>query len=111
MTARASTFYTTTSMAHNNLSLVHKQYTVHVPHCGKMTLHHHIMANNLQHVPQLQKIIHNTTTQPNRYHTYQMTIMKNQVHQIPLCWTHLTHRNTDILNENDIRVINTRENS
>ena len=72
-----------------------------------VTLHHHQMANHCQQASHLQEILCHTTTHPNRYHTYQLTLIQTQVFQIILRWTHLT-QTTGILNKDNQRVRNFR---
>ena len=82
-------------------------YTCHI--AEQMTLHHHRTANYHQHASYLQKMIRHATTHPNRYHTYQMTLIQTQPHHNLLCRTHLTHQTPVIRNENGIHIRNSGE--
>ena len=62
--------------------------------------HHRQQASHLQDIPS------QTTTHPNRYHIYQMTLIQTQYRQIILCRTYQTHWTPDILNKNYARVRN-----
>ena len=54
-------------------------YLYHIPKSNSLTeqvtLHHHQMNDNLHQVSHIQEILCHTATHPNRYHTYQMTLI------------------------------------
>ena len=71
-----------------------------------MNLHHYQMDNHCQQVSHLHKNICYATAQPNSYHTYQMTLIRFQIHWKILSLTHLTHWTSSILNKHDVRIRN-----
>ena len=74
-----------------------------------ITLHQHHMASPQEQASHLQEILRHATNHPNQYHTYQLTLIQTQFHQILLRQTHLTHLTPDIINKDDIHAINSGE--
>ena len=64
------------------------------------------MNHHCQQASHLQEILSHTTTHPNRYHIYQMTLIQTQDRQIILRRTYQTHWTPDILNKNYAHVRN-----
>ena len=113
-TAHASTFYMRRPLAHNNISSVstHSQILYHIPHPNSLmqqvTLCHHQMTSHRQQVPHLQEILRHAITYPNRYQTYQSTLIQNPVYRILLHMNHQTYLTPGILNKYNIHIISVR---
>ena len=99
----------TISLAHNNLSLVHTHYKVHIPNCRTNNSR---PTSNIQTPPTGSTPTENSillNNPPNRYQKYQMTLIYTQDLHIPLRQTHLIHLIMVILNEHNTCVKNTRK--
>ena len=87
-------------------------HTIRYPHhetslLDPVTLHRHGTANNIQQLSNLKEILCHKTTNQNRYHTYQLTLIQTQVCHILLHITNTTHQTLGILNKDNVHIIKT----
>ena len=97
-------------MIHNPVHILREPYhaTLLADRSYSVTLHlyFHQITHHFQKESHLQKILCHSTKIPNRYHTYQTTLIQTSVCHILLRHTNYTHQNMGVLNEDDIRVRN-----